>query len=187
MRLRIRRGDARYVAAKALQRAQKPCHSPEGDMPDFLRADKLITISIAKSEFPSESALWAAEQCRFAWSFFIPGYLYQVLLPSRFTERIHAKHVRRSVSVQELVKLSRAEFPKQIPAAPGYAGFRILVPLNQQENADDLARLLARVISVARKGKTVTGKYAPELELWDAEMKGRTGANARLSRCGWQP
>ena len=48
-----------YVAAKALQRAQKPFHSPKVDFPDFLREDKLEYDKYREIEFRHEDALWA--------------------------------------------------------------------------------------------------------------------------------
>ncbi|HWC59717.1 MAG TPA: glucan biosynthesis protein, partial [Verrucomicrobiae bacterium] len=66
-----------YVAAKALQRAQKPFHSPKADLPDFLRADKLDYDKYREIEFRHEDALWANEPLPFRIEFFHPGYLYQ--------------------------------------------------------------------------------------------------------------
>jgi len=128
-----------YVAAKALQRAQKPFHSPKADLPDFLRADKLDYDKYREIEFRHESALWAAEPLPFRVEFFHPGYLYQ--------EPIHVNeftltHVQPIRFVQDWFNYRALKFPKQIPADTGYAGFRILCPLNQQDKWDELGAFI---------------------------------------------
>src|SRR5437016_4744712 len=66
-----------YVATKALQRAQKPFHSPKLDFPDFLRKDSLNYDRYREIEFRHEDALWANQPLPFRVEFFHPGYIYE--------------------------------------------------------------------------------------------------------------
>jgi periplasmic glucans biosynthesis protein len=128
-----------YVAAKAQQRAQKPFHSPRADLPDFLRADKLDYDKYREIEFRHEDALWATEPLPFRVEFFHPGYLYQ--------EPIHVNeftltHVQPIRFVQDWFNYRSLHFPRQIPADTGYAGFRLLYPLNKPDKWDELGAFI---------------------------------------------
>ncbi len=128
-----------YVAAKAQQRAQKPFHSPKADLPDFLRQDKLNYDNYREIEFRHEDALWATEPLPFRVEFFHPGYLYQ--------EPIHVNeftltHVQPIRFVQDWFNYRALHFPRQIPADTGYAGFRVLYPLNQPDKWDELGAFI---------------------------------------------
>src|ERR1700744_3789036 len=128
-----------YVANKAQQRAQKPFHSPKADLPDFLRQDKLDYDKYREIEFRHEDALWATEPLPFRVEFFHPGYLYQ--------EPIHVNeftltHVQPIRFVQDWFNYRALHFPKQIPADTGYAGFRVLYPLNQPDKWDELGAFI---------------------------------------------
>ena len=66
-----------YVAKLALERAQKPFHSPHRDLPTVLRPENLDYDKYREIEFRHDRALWAAEGLPFRIEFFHPGYLYQ--------------------------------------------------------------------------------------------------------------
>ena len=62
-----------FVAEKAEARAHKPFHSPRGDLPDILKADKLDYDKYREIEFRHEKALWSADNLPFRAEFFHPG------------------------------------------------------------------------------------------------------------------
>jgi len=128
-----------YVAAKAKVRAQKPFQSPRVELPDFLREDKLDYDHYHQIAFRDEDALWASEPLPFRVEFFHPGYIY--------SEPIHVNeftltHVQPIRFVQDWFDYRTLHFPKQIPADTGYAGFKILYPLNQSNKWDELGAFL---------------------------------------------
>jgi glucans biosynthesis protein len=155
-----------YVAAKALQRAQKPFHSPKAELPDFLRADKLDYDKYREIEFRHEDALWATEPLPFRVEFFHPGYLYQ--------EPIHVNeftltHVQPIRFVQDWFNYRSLKFPRQIPADTGYAGFRILYPLNKADKWDELGAVIgASYFRLLGKGQSY-GQSARGLALDSGE------------------
>src|SRR5665213_4587780 len=66
-----------YVAQRALERAQKPFHSPRADLPKVLRQDNLDYDKYRQIRFRRDRALWTADDLAFRIEFFHPGYLYQ--------------------------------------------------------------------------------------------------------------
>jgi glucans biosynthesis protein len=124
-----------YVAAKAKQRAMKPFRSPRVDLPDFLRQDKLDYDHYMQIQFRDEDALWASEPLPFRIEFFHPGYIYP--------EPVHVyeftlTYVQPIRFVQDWFNYHSVRFPKQIPVDTGYAGFKILYPLNETNKWDEL-------------------------------------------------
>ena len=128
-----------YVAKKAEQRAHKPFRSPRGDLPEVLRADKLDYDKYREIEFRHEKALWAAEDLPFRIEFFHPGYLYQE--PVHLNE-FTPTYVQPIRFVQDFFNYRSLQIQSQIPAETGYAGFRVLYPLNHPEKFDELGAFL---------------------------------------------
>jgi glucans biosynthesis protein len=126
-----------YVAKVAEQRARKPFHSPKADLPEFLR--NLSYDSYREIEFRHEKALWAFEKRPFMIEFFHPGYLYQE--PVHFNEftLTDAQPIR---FVQDFFDYRQLHLAEEIPANTGYAGFRILHPLNATNKWDELGAFL---------------------------------------------
>ena len=54
-----------YVAQRALERAQKPFHSPRADLPRVLRQENLDYDKYREIEFRHDRALWTAEDLPF--------------------------------------------------------------------------------------------------------------------------
>ncbi|MDB6017396.1 MAG: glucan biosynthesis protein [Pedosphaera sp.] len=128
-----------YVAKKAEDRARRPFHSPRADLPDILRADKLDYDKYREIRFRHEQALWAAEKLPFAMEFFHPGYLYEEPVHINEFSYTYVQPVR---FVQEFFDYGKLHIKKQIPANTGYAGFRVLYPLNQTDKQDELGAFL---------------------------------------------
>jgi periplasmic glucans biosynthesis protein len=128
-----------YVARKAEQRARKPFHPPTADLPEELRPDKLNYDKYREIEFRHDKALWAAEELPFRVEFFHPGYLYQD--PVHLNE-FTLTHVQPIRFVQDFFRYRDVHLQKQIPADTGYAGFRLLYPLNETNKWDELGAFL---------------------------------------------
>lgn len=128
-----------YVAKRAELRAQKPFHSPRGDLPDILRADKLDYDKYREIEFRHDKALWASDDLPFRVEFFHPGYLYE--------EPVHLYEF--TVTAMQPIRFMQDWFDyrglniqKQIPVNTGYAGFRLLNELNERGKWDELGAFL---------------------------------------------
>ena len=128
-----------YIAKKAEQRARKPFHSPRADLPEVLRADKLDYDKYREIEFRHDKALWASEDLPFRMEFFHPGYLYQE--PVRLNE-FTLTHVQPIRFVQDFFNYRKLHLAKQVPADTGYAGFKVLYPLNGPDRWDELGAFI---------------------------------------------
>jgi glucans biosynthesis protein len=128
-----------YVAQRALERAEKPFRSPRADLPKVLRQDNLDYDKYREIRFRRDRALWTADGLPFRIEFFHPGYLYQ--------EPVHIyeftlTHVQPIRFVQDFFDYGRLHIQNEIPANTGYAGFRILYPLNKTNQLDELGAFL---------------------------------------------
>jgi glucans biosynthesis protein len=128
-----------YVAQRALDRAQRPFHSPRADLPKVLRQENLDYDKYREIEFRHEKALWLAEGLPFRVEFFHPGYLYQ--------EPVHVyefspTHVQPIRFVQDFFNYRALHIQNQIPSNTGYAGFRLLNQLNEADKWDEIGAFL---------------------------------------------
>ena len=128
-----------YVAKRAEARAHKPFHSPRADLPDVLRADKLDYDKYREIEFRHEKALWSSDPLPFRIEFFHPGYLYQEPVHINEFTLTHVQPVR---FVQDFFNYRSLRIQNQIPAETGYAGFKVLYPLNGENHWDELGAFL---------------------------------------------
>jgi periplasmic glucans biosynthesis protein len=128
-----------YVAQRALERARQPFRSPRADLPKVLRQENLDYDKYREIEFRHDRALWAAEELPFRVEFFHPGYLYQE--PVRVYE-FTATHVQPIRFVQDFFNYRALRIQHQIPADTGYAGFRLLYPLNESNKWDEVGAFL---------------------------------------------
>jgi periplasmic glucans biosynthesis protein len=128
-----------YIAQKADLRARKPFRSPRADLPDILRADNLDYDKYREIEFRHEKALWSADDLPFRVEFFHPGYLYE--------EPIHVLEFTLTAMqpvpfVQDWFNYRKLQIQKRIPPNTGYAGFRMLYPLNEPDKMDELGAFI---------------------------------------------
>jgi glucans biosynthesis protein len=128
-----------YVAKKAEDRASRPFRSPRADLPDVLRADKLDYDKYREIRFRRDQALWTADNLPFRIEFFHPGYIYQE--PVHINE-FSENYVQPIRFVEDFFDYGSLHIRKQIPANTGYAGFRILYPLNVTNQLDELGAFL---------------------------------------------
>jgi glucans biosynthesis protein len=128
-----------YVLAKARERAEKPFHSPRGDLPKVLLADELNYDRYRFIQFRQGMALWSEENLPFRIEFFHPGYLYQE--PVRINE-FTSTHVQPIRFTQDFFDYGPLDIADKIPARTGYAGFKILYELNAPGRWDELGAFL---------------------------------------------
>jgi len=128
-----------YVAQRALERAQKPFHSPRADLPKVLQQDYLDYDKYREIRFRRDMALWSADDLPFRVEFFHPGYIYQD--PVHIYE-FTATHVQPIRFVQDFFDYGQLKIQNQIPANTGYAGFRVLYELNRTNQWDELGAFL---------------------------------------------
>ena len=131
-----------YVAQRALERAKSPFHSPRADLPKVLRQDNLDYDKYREIRFRRDRALWSADQLPFRVEFFHPGYLYQE--PVRVNE-FTLTHTQPIRFVQDFFDYGKLDIANQIPTKTGYAGFRVLYPLNKADQLDELGAFLDSV------------------------------------------
>ena len=128
-----------YVAQRALERARTPFHSPRADLPKVLRQDNLDYDKYREIRFRRDRALWTSENLPFRVEFFHPGYLYQEPVHVYEFKLTHSQPIR---FVQDFFDYGKLNIAKQIPVNTGYAGFRLLYPLNKPEQLDELGAFL---------------------------------------------
>jgi periplasmic glucans biosynthesis protein len=128
-----------YVAKRAEQRARKPFHSPRSDLPSVLKPENLDYDKYREIEFRHDHALWTSEALPFRLEFFHPGYLYQEPVHVNEFTLTHVQPVR---FVQDFFNYRGLKIANQIPTDTGYAGFRLLYPLNGPDKMDELGSFL---------------------------------------------
>src|ERR1017187_8385987 len=128
-----------YVAQRALDRAKSPFRSPRADLPKVLRQDNLDYDKYREIRFRRDRALWSADQLPFRVEFFHPGYLYQEPVHVNEFTLTHTQPIR---FVQDFFDYGKLDIASQIPTKTGYAGFRVLYPLNKPEQLDELGAFL---------------------------------------------
>lgn len=128
-----------YVAKWAQMRAESPFRSPREDMPAVLREDKLDYDKYREIRFRREQALWGADKSVFQVEFFHPGYRFQE--PVRINEFSY-NYVQPIRFVQDFFDYGKLHIQNEIPVNTGYAGFRIIYPLNVPEKLDEVGSFL---------------------------------------------
>ncbi len=125
------------VAAKAQDEASRAYSDPKKSVPDFLL--KLTYDQWRDIRFKGEQTLWRAEKLPFQVQFFHPGFYYNR------TEKINIideDAIKIFPFSPELFDYGANQFKDKIPADLGFAGLRILYPLNKKDQLDDVAVFL---------------------------------------------
>ena len=128
-----------YVAQRALERARLPFRSPRADLPAILRQENLDYDKYREIRFRRDRALWSAENLPFRVEFFHPGYLYQEPVHLHEFTPTHTQPIR---FVQDFFDYGDLHIANQIPINTGYAGFRVLYPLNKPDQLDELGAFI---------------------------------------------
>ena len=128
-----------FVSKLAKARAQKPFRSPRADMPDVLKQDNLNYDKYREIEFRHEKALWLGDGLPYRVEFFHPGYLYQEPVQVNEFTLTHVQSIR---FVQDFFNYRSLDIAKKIPTKTGYAGFKLLNELNENERWDEIGAFL---------------------------------------------
>lgn len=128
-----------YVAQRALERAQKPFHNPRVDLPKVLQQDNLDYDKYREIRFRHDKALWTDDDLPFRVEFFHPGYIYNEPVHLYEFTLTHTQPIR---FVQDFFDYGKLRIQNQIPANTGYAGFKLLYPLNTTNKLDELGAFL---------------------------------------------
>lgn len=127
-----------YVIAKALERAREPFKSPRGSLPEELSVEHLNYDRYRQIRFNEEEALWRKDGRPFWTAFFHPGYIYQEPVQlHEFTPEGYTQPIRFAPDFFDYTHVPGLR--EKIPAEAGYAGFKVLYPLNDPNRMDELA------------------------------------------------
>jgi glucans biosynthesis protein len=128
-----------YVAKRALERAKEPFRSPRADLPKVLQQDNLDYDKYREIRFRRDRALWAADNLPFWVEFFHPGYIYSEPVQVNEFTSTHTQPIR---FVQDFFDYGKLDIAGNIPTKTGYAGFRVLYPLNKPDQLDELGAFI---------------------------------------------
>ena len=128
-----------YVRQKALDRARQPFHSPRADLPKVLRQDNLDYDKYREIRFRRDRALWSQDNLPFRVEFFHPGYIYQEPVHVHEFTSTHTQPIR---FVQDFFDYGNLHIANDVPVNTGYAGFRVLYPLDKPDQLDELGAFL---------------------------------------------
>lgn len=128
-----------YVSKRALERAKSPFRSPRADLPKVLQQDNLDYDKYREIRFRRERALWGADKLPFRVEFFHPGYIYSEPVHVNEFTSTHTQPIR---FVKDFFHYGRLDIADDIPTKTGYAGFRVLYPLNKPEQLDELGAFI---------------------------------------------
>lgn len=125
-----------FIQSRARDLSNKPYVAPN---PDALPAwmNNLTYDQYRDIRFNPDQALWAAEKLPFRAMFFHPGYLYrEPVTLNEFTSN-HSQKIRLAEAYFNYGSLISKH--GELPSDGGFAGFRLLAPLNNPDMFDELA------------------------------------------------
>ena len=127
----------KQVVIEAKQLAAAPFHPPEDQLPKAL-AD-LDYDQWRRIVYWRRQQLWAHTALSFRAEFFHPGYIYRHRPAIRIVTNDHAHRLPFATS---LFQYGGTLLPNQVPPHLGFAGFKLLYPLNQPRKYDELISFL---------------------------------------------
>ncbi len=179
--------DYAYVVAQAKEVAASPFQSPAGELPEVLQEKNLNYDRYREIRFLREKALWREDGLKFWVEFFHPGYIYREPVHIwEFTEKA-AQNIR---FVQDFFDYGALDIKDQIPVETGYAGLRLLHPLNKAEAMDEMAvfqgasyfRVLAKGLRYGQSARGLAldcgGETAEEFPLFTKFWLGKPAPGA---------
>ena len=162
--------DFARIEEKAKAAAAEPYRAPDsGSMPQWMK--DLSYDQYRDIRYREDSAIWKTEGLPFHMMLFHPGYLYREPVAVREITRTHSQIIRFNPDFFEYGHLvtNRGDTPSDI----GYAGFKLLAPMNIPERFDEMVVFLGasywRALGTAQhwglsaRGAAVdTGTQGPE-------------------------
>lgn len=126
------------VIEKAQRRATRSYKPAEAQAPDFLLS--LPEAQWRSISFKPEQALWRNKNLPFEVEFFHPGFIYNRQVDISIVDGAATAQLPFSPDMFAYGNKALAEKVKQTP--PGFAGFRIVYPLNAPSSRDSIASFL---------------------------------------------
>ena len=127
-----------YVAGLAAERAGAPFKSPRGELPPELSEQNLNYDRYREIRFNRDQALWKRDNLPFWAEFFHPGYIYQEPVHmNEFSAEGYAQAIRFAPAFFDYG--NQGDLRSKIPAETGYAGFKLLYPVNKPDVMDEVA------------------------------------------------
>ncbi len=125
------------LAAKAQDEASRPYSDPKNSVPEFLL--KLTYDQWRDIRFKGERTVWRAEKLPFQVQFFHPGFYYN---RTELINIINKGSITNIPFSPDLFDYGANQFKDKIPSGLGFAGIRILYPLNKKDQYDDVTVFL---------------------------------------------
>ncbi len=132
------REDIRFetIKKKAGELAAKLYREIDGEaLPEWMKS--LSYDQYRAIRFNEERALWATDQLPFRAMFFHPGYIYREPVAIHEVTATHRQNVRLTEAFFEYGEQVRNH--GELPPESGFAGFKLLAPLNDDKRFDELA------------------------------------------------
>ncbi len=145
----------------ARERAQQPYKEPADDLPKSLR--DLDYDGYRSIEYRRSQALWAGEGLPFQVEFFHRGYL--------FSRRVSISVLKDGQAVEVPFSPDLFEYdvnsvqPEDLPGDLGFAGFRLLYPIDRPDRFDEFISFLGASYFRALGAKQVYGASARGLAI----------------------
>jgi periplasmic glucans biosynthesis protein len=124
-----------YVASLAEERASRPYGPGEASLHPALLEPVLDYDRYRMIQFRGEHAFWGEEGSRFRVEFFHPGYLFD--RPVQLFE-FSDTHVQPIPFNRDFFDYGGLEIERHVGRDSGYAGFRLLYPLNDPDRLDEV-------------------------------------------------
>jgi glucans biosynthesis protein len=145
--------DFGFVEARAREAAAKPFVPPRVERPLPAPLKALTYSDYQRIQFRRDIAPWKDENLNFQLNFFFPGYSYEDTVLLNEITKTHAQRIRFMPNLFQIDAPSLKDVA--LPENLGYAGFRLLNPLNKQGVFDEIAvfqgasyfRLLGKAMS----------------------------------------
>jgi periplasmic glucans biosynthesis protein len=123
------------IQSRARDLANKPYVAPNRDiLPAWM--NNLTYDQYKDIRFNQDQALWAAEKLPFRAMFFHPGYLFREPVTLNEFTSTHQQQIRLAEAYFNYGSLINKH--GDLPSDGGFAGFRLLAPLNNPEAFDEL-------------------------------------------------
>ncbi len=129
--------DHAHVRSIAEQRARQPHRADQGRIPAFFR--EMTYDDYRRIRFVPESALWRAESVPYRVEFFHAGYLFRRSVRVHEFTDTHVQPVPFSVKAFDYQDLNVPFFSRW---GLGFAGFKLLHPLNEPGKWDELVSFI---------------------------------------------
>lgn len=129
--------DHDYVRTIAEQRARQPHRADEGRIPAYFR--DMTYDDYRRIRFLPENALWRSEAVPYRVEFFHAGYLFRRSVKIHEFTETHVQPVPFSVKAFDYQDLDVPFFSRW---GLGFAGFKVLHPLNEEEKWDELVSFI---------------------------------------------